>query len=510
MRSLGVALLLLLALASSARAETRRIAVLVANNVGSGARPPLRYAENDAHKLGQTLTELGGVRSEDLITLNGRSLDSVRATLDDMRRRIERYHQKPQTRVVVLFYFSGHSDGESLELGTSRLGFSELRERLNGSGADVRLVIIDSCRSGALLAEKGGTPGPGFQIRLSDEVASTGEALLTSSAADEMALESREIRGSFFTHHLVSGLRGAADASGDGQVTLAEAYQYAFSHTVTATASTLPGPQHPAYDYRLAGQGELVLASLTQPDAAILLPSGFERILVINLDRDQVMAELPTGASLRLAVPAGTYGVRGWRGKKAFAARVVVDKGAARVVRNEELAAAALYATTAKGGEIQYVFPTPRRTPPPILFAAVGASGGISTAALGSARLGVRWPGLRGFAVNLTVSSGRGTGYYETAALAWLGYRLGFARGRLGGFLGVEIGAGLISQDVDRLGARRTATVGVALWPGLSINLTSRLAVALEAELPVQWVRKDGRDTVAWLPAGWLGLLVRL
>jgi len=72
--------------------------------------------------------------------------------------------------------------------------------------------------------------------------------VLTSSAADELALESREIRGSFFTHHLVSGLRGTADASGDGRITLSEAYQYAFDHTLTATAST-GIRQHPGYEY---------------------------------------------------------------------------------------------------------------------------------------------------------------------------------------------------------------------------------------------------------------------
>ena len=54
--------------------------------------------------------------------------------------------------------------------------------------------------------------------------------MITSSAAREAALESAEIEASFFSHHLISGLRGAADTSGDGLVTLAEAYQYAFTH----------------------------------------------------------------------------------------------------------------------------------------------------------------------------------------------------------------------------------------------------------------------------------------
>src|SRR5262249_32776005 len=197
-------------------------------------------------------------------------------------------------------------------------GFLELRRWLSSTGAEVRVAIVDTCKSGALLAAKGGKPGPAFQIRLNDDLASNGEALLTSSAADELALESREIRGSFFTHHLVSGLRGAADSSGDGNVTLAEAYQYAFAHTVSATAGALIGPQHPAYDYRLSGQGELVLSTLSKPSASLTLPAEFDRVLVVQLVRDQVLAELPPGAAVRVAVPPGAYAVRAWRGGQSF------------------------------------------------------------------------------------------------------------------------------------------------------------------------------------------------
>ena len=82
--------------------------------------------------------------------------------------------------------------------------------------------IVDSCRSGALFAQKGGTPIAPFGVHLVDDLPSKGEATITSSAADENSLELREIRGSVFTHHLISGLRGAADISGDGRVSLAD------------------------------------------------------------------------------------------------------------------------------------------------------------------------------------------------------------------------------------------------------------------------------------------------
>src|SRR5258706_339840 len=139
---------------------------------------------------------------------------------------------------------------------------------------------------------------------------STGEALISSSASDEMALESREIKGSFFTHHLVSGLRGAADTSGDGRVTLAEAYEYVFKRTVTATAATTIGPQHPGYTYRLSGEGELVLTDLNVRTARLTIPTGLDRVLIIDRRSERVLAEVGPGGASSLALPSGDFLVR--------------------------------------------------------------------------------------------------------------------------------------------------------------------------------------------------------
>ena len=236
----------------------------------------------------------------------------------------------------MFFYYSGHSDGTAIELGGERLAFTDLKARLAATGADVRVLIVDSCKSGALVA-KGGRRGPAFSVDLVDDLATHGEAMLTSSAADEQSLESAEIRGSFFTHHLVSGLRGAADASGDGRVTLSEAYDYAFGKTVVASADVGAAPQHPSYDYRLSGRGELVLTELGARTAHIELPSGFDRALVVAVQRDQIIAEVSSDAARRVAVAGGTYAVRLWRNGSVVAGRVTVAEGAAVAVHWDEL-----------------------------------------------------------------------------------------------------------------------------------------------------------------------------
>jgi hypothetical protein len=335
----------LLALASPARAaSTRRAAILIGHNQGDGSRPALRFAELDARKLAHTLIEVGGVAKEDLRLQTGSSLAEVRAALADLQQRLRRWRREaPADRQVLLVFFSGHSDGQALELGRERLPFGELLAWIRGVGADVRVVILDTCKSGSLLASKGGSPGAPFALSLSDDLAARGEAILTSTAADEVALESEAIRGSFFSHHLVSGLRGAADANGDGRVTLAEAYHYAAGATLNATASSIYGPQHAGFDLRMTGHDDVVLAEPSPRTSRLALPEGFDRLFVVRVGVDQVLAELNGRAPARtLALRPGVYGLRAWKGARLFTGEVTVAAGEWRTLRAGELAAAEL------------------------------------------------------------------------------------------------------------------------------------------------------------------------
>jgi caspase domain-containing protein len=189
----ALAALALSVLPAAARAETRRLAVLVASNAGGPLRPRLQFAEEDADRLASVLVELGSFDRRDLWVLKSASMATVRDALAEVTHRIAAWRDRPDRHAVVLFYYSGHSDGQALELGVDRVPFADVRQLLVVTAADVRLAILDSCRSGGLLAAKGGGPGPGFEVHLSDNLASAGEAFITSSAADESALESLEL-----------------------------------------------------------------------------------------------------------------------------------------------------------------------------------------------------------------------------------------------------------------------------------------------------------------------------
>src|SRR5262249_2301232 len=148
-------------------------------------------------------------------------------------------------------------------------------------------AVLDACASGAFTRLKGGVARPPFRVDASS--AMRGHAFLTSSADTEAAQESDRIGASYFTHYLVSAFRGAADTSGDGRVTLNEAYQFAFAETLGRTVGTKGGAQHPSYDINLSGTGDVVMTDMRQTTAALVLGEDVSgRIYVRNSARQLV------------------------------------------------------------------------------------------------------------------------------------------------------------------------------------------------------------------------------
>ena len=148
-----------------------------------------------------------------------------------------------------------------------------------------------------------------------------GYAFLTSSSAGEAAQESDLLQASFFTHYLVSGLRGAADGDGDGLVTLSEAYQFTFNETRAQTTGTAGGIQHPAYEVEMRGTGGVVMTEVRRNAAGLLLGEDLAGRIYIRNDRQRLVAELnkPAGRAVDLGLEPGAYALylladgAGWR-----------------------------------------------------------------------------------------------------------------------------------------------------------------------------------------------------
>lgn len=306
----------LLAMAAPARAaepspgatSIRRFALVASSNDGGPSRTRLRFANSDAESVGRVLVSLGGVRGDDLVLVRDASRKSLLDAFANLRKMVT-HEDRPQVRREIFVYFSGHSDEEGLLLASERVSYRELRQWIDGAGADVRIAILDSCASGALIRLKGGVHRAPFLSDVSTQA--RGHAFLTASSADEAAQESDRVGSAFFTHFLLSGMRGAADANHDRRVTLNEAYKFAYDETLQRTETSRAGAQHPAYDIQLAGTGDLVMTDLHASGSRLVLARELTGRIYVRDGADRLVVELrkePT-YPIELGLEAGTYHV---------------------------------------------------------------------------------------------------------------------------------------------------------------------------------------------------------
>lgn len=349
MRAVALALALSLATpVAAADGPIRRFALVAGASRGGAERTPLRYATSDARDVSRVLRRLGGVALDDLVLLEEPDAERLRAAVTTVAAEAGRARAAGR-RVELFLYYSGHSDESGLLLGASRLTYAELRRELDRVPAEVRVAILDSCASGAITRAKGGTRRPPFMLDASSRV--SGHAFLTSSAADEAAQESDRLRASFFTHALVTGLRGAADASGDGVVTLNEAYQFAFRETLAGTEASLAGPQHATYDIGLVGSGDVVMTDLRRADALLVVPEPIEGRVFVRDAAGQLVAELrkARGTRVELAVDEGRHAVQVAQDRRVLAGAFDVAASGHAVIDEARLTVIPREPTLARG-----------------------------------------------------------------------------------------------------------------------------------------------------------------
>lgn len=393
----GFFILLLGAVVWAAGAESpvplRRFAMVAGSNYGGEGLIRLKYAETDARSFAAVLQDLGGVRAQDMVLTLSPDLPRFEDALGRVRQMVKSPREMDERRELVIYY-SGHSDDEGLILGKDRYTWEQFRRDINDIPADVKIAILDSCSSGSLTRAKGGVARPAFLFDASSDM--TGHAYLTSASAEEAAQESDKIGASFFTHFLISGMRGAADTVGDGVVTLNEAYAYAFQETLASTEKTEYGPQHAAYDINLTGSGDLVLTDLRSSAAGLTVAENIEGRLYFRDDHGTLAVELNKveGQKIELGLEPGVYSVVLDRKGARFAAEVRVTTRQRGSLSMSMLRAVPLDKATARGeaGSLPPYDEQPvppavvQRDPAAVVGAAVGAAVGSAIGgAVGSA-----------------------------------------------------------------------------------------------------------------------------
>lgn len=493
------ALPLLLALAIPGQAlPAARFAVIVGSNAGAPGRPRLWFAEKDAERFRATLLELGEFAEERVILLQGGEAARVRQALAATEARMAEARRAGE-RPLLVFFYSGHAGPGGMELGGERISFDELRAEMSRSSADARVAIVDACEAGLLTQVKGASAAPTLSFPLPSDEAVRGTAFIASTAVGEAAQESAAIGGSFFTHHLEIGLRGAADADGDGRVTLAEAFRYTAARTLAGTAATLGGPQHATYDFRMSGRGDVVLADLRRADARLVLPADARAGWIIRGPMS-LLAEVPGAATaVTLALPAGRYTVERRSPEGRASTDLELERGA--LLRLPPLAPTRYELARAKGG--------PK---PGLLYAGAGFTtlGLPGFGAALTARVGVRKEigpvGLKvgleylarsvndaGFRYDLDLTGGTAAVLYPLNAhriLVEVGPEVGYAYAR------------------QKLLDKRTFEAGI-LSAGAALLVTAPagpLRLGLDASLGAQRFKLDQRTTLK--PAASLSLLL--
>ena len=327
-----------------------RYALFVGSNMGGQNTQRLYYAESDAIAFLKTMKEIGGIPQSNAVLLLDPTKDDLNDAMDSVSELIRRNSRRSK-RSEFLFYYSGHSDENALQLGNANYSFSELKAAITSVPSDVHVVILDSCYSGNFIRTKGGQKTKPFL--LDDSTIVKGHAYLSSSSSQEYSQESDEIGSSFFTNAMLTGLRGAADSSGDKKVTLNELYSYAFNETLSKTENSAVGPQHPNYNITLVGSGDLVLSDISNSDSVVMLAEGLKGRVIIRDKNGKLVSEINknSGKPVFLALEKGDYSATIIKDTVTLQGSFPVTSGRVYEISEKSFNAVATSAHRLRGGE---------------------------------------------------------------------------------------------------------------------------------------------------------------
>jgi hypothetical protein len=195
------------------------------------AMPPLNYTDDDARLLADFLRspQGGGLDDEHLKLL----IDS-QATKANITQVLEETFSKAGPDDLIVFYFSGHGmPGAFLPIDydgkNNVLPHGEVNSYFWDSPAKYKLCLADACHSGSLVTGVPTRSQADQTLRkfyMSFDKVRAGFALVLSSRGEEYSLESQGLKQGLFSHFLIKGLGGMADANHDDLVNVTELYGY--------------------------------------------------------------------------------------------------------------------------------------------------------------------------------------------------------------------------------------------------------------------------------------------
>jgi hypothetical protein len=252
-------------------------AIIVANNLGlDPGMPRLRYADDDGARYLELLSlitqraELLAVLDEDTQQIHPKAAEIARppnrasllSTIESVFADIDR-DQKAGIRTTFYFVYAGHGsvgdDGEgAMHLLDGRFTRADLFHHIiSKTPARMNHIIIDACDAYLMVARRGGGGKAPSEKAINDAVSgflskeglehypNVGVLLSTSRAAD--VHEWSRFSAGIFSHEVRSALAGAADITGDGEVSYDEVRAF-----LSAANGRVQDPRAHLHAYALA------------------------------------------------------------------------------------------------------------------------------------------------------------------------------------------------------------------------------------------------------------------
>jgi uncharacterized caspase-like protein len=201
----------------------------------------LNYTDDDAYRMYAFYkSPEGGSLPDNQI----RELIDEAATRNNVLRALNEVYSRATSGDAIVFYFSGHGAPEAFVTqeydGTAvNSGFilhREIQAIFDKSPAKYKYIIADACHSGNW-ASKGikSAASAEQQYYQTFESARGGFVMLLSSMGNEYSVENSGVRQGVFSHFLIRGLKGEADANKDRIVSVIELFEYVKTNVTSAT-----------------------------------------------------------------------------------------------------------------------------------------------------------------------------------------------------------------------------------------------------------------------------------
>jgi hypothetical protein len=199
----------------------------------------LKYAVQDASSVKDSLGKL--YENIDMILLTDEREPRYQPIRTNILSNIKLISENVKDNENILFYFAGHGediDGEPVVLPSdyrdevgmdAAIKIEDIKTSFVNTRAKFKLLIFDSCHSGAAKGRAESGRMSNSMYKAFNEIPE-GFAVISACGLDQVSYEDETLHHGVFTHFLLEGIEGKADANNDKLVTINELYDYLVSN----------------------------------------------------------------------------------------------------------------------------------------------------------------------------------------------------------------------------------------------------------------------------------------